>query len=103
MFKPQNTRRPLFKISSPARHTKNYHYLAVCGGLPGGLPARPCRRFTVKNGDATLEERIKNDLAVTVRCIPLDGQKLCDDQGRPGTCPFTGEPSAKRVVWAKSY
>ena len=55
------------------------------------------------NGDPKLEERIKNDLAVTVRCIPLDGQKLCDDQGRPGTCPFTGEPSAKRVVWAKSY
>jgi hypothetical protein len=55
------------------------------------------------DGDPKLEERIKNDLAVTVRCIPLDGQKLCDDQGRPGTCPFTGEPSAKRVVWAKSY
>ncbi|RPG14667.1 MAG: proline--tRNA ligase, partial [Phycisphaera sp. TMED9] len=55
------------------------------------------------NGDPKLEERIKNDLAVTVRCIPLDGQKLCDDDGRPGTCPFTGEPSAKRVVWAKSY
>ena len=55
------------------------------------------------NGDPKLEERIKNDLAVTVRCIPVDGQKLCDDEGQPGTCPFTGEPSAKRVVWAKSY
>jgi len=55
------------------------------------------------NGDPTLEEQIKNDLAVTVRCIPLDGQGLCDDEDEPGTCPFTGEPSAKRVVWAKSY
>ncbi len=55
------------------------------------------------NGDPALEERIKNDLAVTVRCIPLDGQNLCDDDGQPGTCPFTGEPSARRVVWAKSY
>ena len=42
------------------------------------------------NGDPALEEQIKNDLAVTVRCIPLDGQDLCDDDGRPGTCPFTG-------------
>jgi prolyl-tRNA synthetase len=33
---------------------------------------------------------------VTVRCIPLA-------PGVPGTCPFTGQPSAKRVVWAKSY
>ena len=55
------------------------------------------------NGDPKLEEQIKNDLAVTVRCVPIDGQKLCDDEGQPGTCPFSGKPSAKRVVWAKSY
>jgi prolyl-tRNA synthetase len=48
------------------------------------------------NGDPKLEAQIKDDLAVTVRCIPLD-------PGEPGTCPFTGQPSAKRVVWAKSY
>jgi prolyl-tRNA synthetase len=55
------------------------------------------------NGDPALEEKIKQDLAVTVRCIPLDGQGLCGDEGEPGVCPFTGEKSAKRVVWAKSY
>ena len=48
------------------------------------------------NGDPALETTIKDDLKVTVRCIPLDA-------GEPGTCPFTGHPSAKRVVWAKSY
>ncbi len=48
------------------------------------------------NGDPKLEAKIKDDLKVTVRCIPLE-------PGEPGTCPFTGEPSAKRVVWAKSY
>ena len=53
------------------------------------------------NGSTELEEQIKNDLAVTVRCIPLDGQGLGD--GESGQCPFTGEPSARRVVWAKSY
>ncbi len=48
------------------------------------------------NGDPKLEAKIKDDLGVTVRCVPLA-------PGEPGTCPFTGEPSAKRVVWAKSY
>jgi prolyl-tRNA synthetase len=48
------------------------------------------------NGDPALEAKIKDDLSVTVRCIPLA-------PGEPGTCPFTGQPSAKRVVWAKAY
>jgi prolyl-tRNA synthetase len=48
------------------------------------------------SGDVALEQKIKDDLSVTVRCIPLDG-------GEPGTCPFTGKPSARRVVWAKAY
>jgi prolyl-tRNA synthetase len=48
------------------------------------------------NGDPALEAKIKDDLKVTVRCIPLTG-------GEPGTCPFTGQPSKQRVVWAKSY
>ncbi len=47
-------------------------------------------------GDEEVEEQIKKDLSVTVRCIPLG-------EGEAGTCPFTGKPSAKRVVWAKSY
>ena len=54
------------------------------------------------SGDVELEERIKKDLAVTVRCIPTEGQGL-PGQDEPGTCPFTGKPSAGRVVWAKSY
>ena len=48
------------------------------------------------SGDVALEEKIKADLSVTVRCIPLAA-------GEPGTCPFTGKPSKQRVVWAKSY
>ena len=47
-------------------------------------------------GDVEVEKKIKDDLGVTVRCIPLE-------DGEPGTCPFSGKPSAKRVVWAKSY
>ncbi|MBN2737959.1 MAG: proline--tRNA ligase [Spirochaetales bacterium] len=49
------------------------------------------------NGDEKIEEQIKNDLNVTIRCIPLEGDKT------PGKCIFTGEPSKQRVVFAKSY
>ncbi|PYL06778.1 MAG: proline--tRNA ligase [Verrucomicrobia bacterium] len=49
------------------------------------------------NGSREIEEQIKNDLKVTIRVIPLD------DSSEPGECIFTGEPSARRVVWAKSY
>ena len=48
------------------------------------------------SGDIELERKIKADLSVTVRCIPLA-------ENSPGTCPFSGEPSAQRVVWAKAY
>ncbi|OLC29251.1 MAG: proline--tRNA ligase [Verrucomicrobia bacterium 13_1_40CM_4_54_4] len=49
------------------------------------------------NGSREVEEQIKNDLKVTIRVIPLD------DSSEPGSCIFTGEPSARRVAWAKSY
>jgi prolyl-tRNA synthetase len=49
------------------------------------------------NGSREIEEQIKNDLKVTIRVIPLD------DSSEPGRCIFTGEPSARRVIWAKSY
>ena len=42
------------------------------------------------------EDRIAKDHTVTVRCIPLG-------QDEPGTCPFTGKPSQKRVILAKAY
>ena len=48
------------------------------------------------NGSREVEEQIKNDLKVTIRVIPLGNSE-------PGRCIFTGEPSSRRVVWAKSY
>ena len=47
-------------------------------------------------GGVELEQKIKDDLSVTVRCIPLE-------KSEPGTCPFTANPSPQRVVWAKAY
>jgi len=52
------------------------------------------------DGSRGVEEQIKNDLKVTVRVVPLD------DPANPpeaGTCPFTGNPSPRRVYWAKAY
>ena len=42
------------------------------------------------------EEQLKNDLRVTIRCIPKG-------DSAPGICPFSGQPSPGRVVVAKSY
>ena len=47
--------------------------------------------------DPKIEDRLKEQLKVTVRCIPLDGIE------EPGKCIFTGRASKKRVIFAKSY
>ena len=49
------------------------------------------------NGSAAVEEQIKADLKVTIRCIPFE------ENPESGVCPFSGEPSKHRLVWAKSY
>lgn len=52
------------------------------------------------NGDIAIAERIQQTMQVTLRCLPFEDSPL---HGGPGACPFTGEPSKQRVVWAKSY
>ena len=52
--------------------------------------------FAHWDGSREVEEKIKSDLKVTIRVIPFGDSES-------GKCVFTGEPSAKRVVWAKSY
>ena len=48
------------------------------------------------NGSREVEEKIKKDLKVTIRVIP-------SGESEPGKCIFTGQASAQRAVWAKSY
>ncbi len=48
-------------------------------------------------GDAACEEKIKEDLKVTVRCIPFDVAE------EDGNCISCGKASKRRVVFAKSY
>jgi prolyl-tRNA synthetase len=49
------------------------------------------------NGSSDVEAKIKDDLNVTIRCVPLDAEQ------ETGTCIISGEPSSQRVVFAKSY
>ncbi len=49
------------------------------------------------NGNAQLEAQIKDDLKVTIRCIPFE------NTSEAGRCIFTGQPGWQRAVWAKSY
>ncbi len=46
--------------------------------------------------DEKIEEKIKEDLSVTVRSIPLEDDEM-------GKCIFTGKESKKRVLFAKAY
>ena len=49
------------------------------------------------DGTAATEEKIKDMTKATIRCIPLDAKE------EAGTCVFTGNPSSKRVLFAKAY
>lgn len=54
------------------------------------------------NGSKAVEAQVKADNQATIRCIPIDDQGL-DLEVEPGRCMVTGEPSERRVIWAKSY
>jgi prolyl-tRNA synthetase len=49
------------------------------------------------DGTSETEEKIKNETKATIRCIPLDGKI------EAGTCMVTGEPSIRKVLFARAY
>jgi len=49
------------------------------------------------SGDPEVEEIVKKDLNVTIRCIPLNNPQ------EAGFCVISGKPSTQRVIFAKSY
>ncbi len=53
--------------------------------------------FAHWSGDPKIEEKVAKELGVTIRCIPEELEKT------EGICPFSGEKSAQRVIFAKSY
>ena len=55
--------------------------------------------FVAAHWDGTVETEvaIKEATKATIRCIPLDVE------AEEGTCIFTGKPSHRRVLFARSY
>jgi prolyl-tRNA synthetase len=49
------------------------------------------------DGTAETEEKIKNETKATIRCIPLDADE------EAGKCIYSGESSARRVLFARAY
>ncbi len=49
------------------------------------------------DGTPETEEQIKNETKATIRCIPVDAPD------EAGSCIISGKPSARRVLFAKSY
>ncbi|MDE6697714.1 MAG: proline--tRNA ligase [Muribaculaceae bacterium] len=49
------------------------------------------------DGSPETEEKIKEETKATIRCIPFEGDTT------PGVCMVTGKPSARRVIFARSY
>jgi prolyl-tRNA synthetase len=49
------------------------------------------------DGTSETENRIKEETKATIRCIPFDAP---DEEGR---CIYTGKPSKRRVLFARSY
>lgn len=50
------------------------------------------------DGTAETEEKIKNETKATIRCIPLE-----DAVKEEGNCVYSGKPSSRRVIFARSY
>jgi prolyl-tRNA synthetase len=53
-------------------------------------------------GSTADEEKISEKYETTIRCIPL-ADEIPENARGMGTCPFTGKPSAQRVIMAKAY
>jgi prolyl-tRNA synthetase len=49
------------------------------------------------DGTRATEDKIQEETKATIRCIPFNGPP------EPGECMVTGQPSAKRVVFARAY
>ena len=49
------------------------------------------------DGTTATEDKIKEETKATIRCIPIEGDTAA------GRCMVTGEPSVRRVLFAKAY
>ena len=70
----------------------NYEeFTTIANEKPGFIRAMWC-------GDQACEDKIKEDLAVTSRCMPFNDQEQISD-----VCVCCGKPAHKLVYWGKAY
>ena len=62
----------------------------IAENKPGFIKAMWC-------GDEACENKIKDDLAVTSRCMPFEQEEVAT------TCVCCGKPAKKLVYWGKAY
>ena len=48
-------------------------------------------------GDVECENKIKEEMSVTSRCMPFEQEKIAD------TCVCCGRPAKKLVYWGRAY
>ncbi len=65
-------------------------FCEIMNTKPGFVKAMWC-------GDQACEDRIKEDVQATSRCMPFDQEKLSD------VCVCCGKPAKKMVYWGKAY
>ncbi len=51
------------------------------------------------DGTPETEAKIQEETKATIRCIPTDSY-VCEEEGK---CIYTGKPSSRRVIFARSY
>ena len=82
------------KAHRDAHITDAHNYEEFCDAVenkPGFIRGMWC-------GDRACEDKIKEDLAVTSRCMPFNDQEHISD-----VCVCCGKPAHKLVYWGKAY
>ena len=62
----------------------------IADNKPGFIKAMWC-------GDRECEDKLKDELGITSRCIPFEQEHLCD------TCVCCGKPAKHMLYWGKAY
>lgn len=115
VFKRESGEKENIKIEEVDLNIDKYLYKAQNNLLKKNTEFRETHTFTVdtyedfkdkieqgfvlahRDGTEETADQIKAETAATIRCLPFDSEE------EVGTCIYTGKPSTRRVIFAKSY
>ncbi|MDR1528728.1 MAG: proline--tRNA ligase [Puniceicoccales bacterium] len=86
----------LFKRAQKYREEKSEHIGSRGEFIEFFKQKNPGFAYTHWCGDSAIEDKMKSELGITIRCLPFA-------ETSPGPCIFTGSPSRQKVIWARSY